>query len=1004
MKTLIGLLAPVLALTLAGAPLPANAQTANLPTASLTAATQLPAAAVIDSDFADGTTQGWGVRETEGDGTTVTAVTVESLDQHAPSGVVENHPQGATYAIAVTGRDNQGDGAIYDAREALTPGEKYQFSAYALFLDGNRGALTLSSQTDGDTFTNLIEFPDISFGEWTHITGTFTMPLFDNVAYLYLETPWQGGAAGNTDSFALANIVIEAPDNIAEVGNLPSLRETMPNMNTGMAIDSRETTGAAAELIRQQFNQVVAENHMKPEAWFDGVWNFERIGAGSQNMRMHHQARSIIQFAADNNMDLFGHVLVWHSQIPDWFFQETPGGNLLSGEAGRDELLRRMDNYIYNVAKLISDEFGPFGSPTNPVTAYEVVNEVVSNSNFDPDGLRQSNWARIIGSDFIDEAFRSADRYFNHEFAAPGVQRPVSLWINDYNTEVLGKRLRYLELVNRLLERGVPIDGVGQQFHVQMATPVANIAEALDDFGPLPVRQSVTEFDITMSQPGAGEAQFEAQGHRVFEIFNVFREHQARFNDLDFVTVWGLTDARSWRGDLAPTLFFGNLEPKPAFWGAIGDLAALGALRSEAIAFGGGFDAARIGDTAAFDDVAWQSLPAQELTDAAGDFQIRHNNQGVTILANLAAPADTMAVHYNGNDYTVSWDNGTDQLVTSPEGSDVAAHTNQTADGHTQVMLFIGDTTIADGGTAALDVRALQGNTDLGGWNSPGTMGEITFVEPLSFTQAVEADRAPAFGAAMDPIWNDGVAIRTGLTQDGAEDGATAIVHTLWHDDTLYVRFDVTDPTIDVSASDPWEQDSVEVFLDLGNAKNGGYRTWHDMQVRVSADGVVTFGEGEPGRQQQRVTETSVARTDTGYVVELAIGLWTINEHQSRVDYGGVGAFQGFDVQVNDATGGHRTSVHSWANPTPDGFQDTSRWGVIELVNEASPAGMTPVPMPNVNGGRVSSNFPLLPILIGIPALTALGVAFWATRRRTTTSADALPDTDVAPEQTIIEP
>ena len=992
MRALASLFASVLALSLGIVP-----SAAALP--GQVAAPLLNTGAVIESDFEDGTAQGWTVRETEGGGTQLEVVTIESLDHLAPAQIVENHPAGVTNAIAITGRDNQGDGAIIDVRDRLVGGEKYEFSAYALFLDGDRGALTLSSQTDGNTFTNLIEFPSVSFGEWTHISGTFTMPLFTDVANLYVETPWEGGLAGNTDSFALANIVISAPDLASGLADLPALKDTMPGMNTGMAIDTRETTGPASALLLQQFNQVVAENHMKPEAWFDGQWNFERIGEGSQNMRLHPQARAILEFAAEHNLDVFGHVLIWHSQIPDWFFQDA-NGNWLSGEEGRAELLRRMDNYIYNVAKLITDEFGPFGSPTNPMTAWEVANEVVANSAFDLAGLRNSRWMQIIGEDFVDQAFIKADQYVNHEFAAPGTDRPISLWINDYNTEVADKRQRYLALVTGMLERGVPIDGVGQQFHVQMATPVASIRQALDDFGPLPVRQGVTEFDITMANANFGPDQLEAQGHRVMEIFNAFREHQAAFNDLDFVTVWGLTDARSWRSDLAPVLFFGNLEPKPAFWGAIGDMAALGALRGEAVAFGGGFTAAWAGANAdtVWDDPAWRNLPPQELTDATGDFQVRRNDAGVVILANAVAAADTLQVLYDGK--VINVDLGG---IHSEESDIHSAMVRTNDDGTHQAIVFIPDAT--EKATAELDVRVSASGTDLGGWNSPGNFGTIHFVEPLSFTQSVEADRAPVFGVEADPIWDSGVAIRTDYTQSGAADGATAIVHTLWHDDTLYIRFDVTDPTIDVSASDAWEQDSVEVFLDLGNAKNGEYRPWHDIQVRVNADGVVTFGAGETGRMEQRLTATEAHRTDTGYVVELAIGLWTINEHQSRVDYGGVNTFQGFDVQVNDATGGARTSVHSWANPTDQGFQDTSRWGVIELVHEAGTPGHTDGPTVVAPIRAENNILTWIPFLVGIPALGLLAWRWLATRRRRSLDAEAadeiLAESAIQPESEI---
>jgi len=589
------------------------------------------------------------------------------------------------------------------------------------------------------------------------------------------------------------------------------------------------------------------------------------------------------------------------------------------------------------------------------------------------------------------------------------------LWINDYNTEVSNKRARYLELVDRLLERGVPIDGIGQQFHLQMATPVGSVRSALEDFADVPVMQAVTELDITMALANPNEAQLEVQGHRYAEIFNLFREHQAEVNDLIGITVWGISDGRSWRGDLAPVLFFANLDPKPAFWGAIGDLAALGQLRGAAMAFGGGFTAdwARANSDAAFADVAWRNLPPQELTDGAGDFRARWNDQGLVLLINVPAGTTAVELTYYGENATINldtaagnWDfaTGADGDGTPPAGSVIAASARRLDDGAAQVLAFMRDPGLQHGSAAQLDIRALAGTTDLGGWNSQGQQGTVTPVEALSFTWAVEAEAPPTFenvfdpverialfdpaslGAGGDPRWAEGMAINTEMVQSGSAEGASAIVHTLWDNDTLYVRFDVNDTTPDTSASDPWEQDSVEVFLDLGNAKNGEYRPWHDIQVRVSRDGDVTFGAGEPGRQAQRVSDVSVVDFPGGYVVELAIGLWTINEHQSRVDYGGLNTFQGFDVQVNDAVGGERTSVHSWANPTDQGFQDTSRWGVIDLVDTrdniiepAAPPAPGAVGVAGIGAGL--HNDWLWPLVIGIPAIALLGLALWAWER-----------------------
>ena len=125
----------------------------------------------------------------------------------------------------------------------------------------------------------------------------------------------------------------------------------------------------------------------------------------------------------------------------------------------------------------------------------------------------------------------------------------------------------------------------------------------------------------------------------------------------------------------------------------------------------------------------------------------------------------------------------------------------------------------------------------------PGATGRLTFLEPLSFLQAPEL-AAPEIDGDVDAVYADAAVATTGRTVEGSGDGASAEVRTLWQGNTLYALFDVTDPVYDLSGSDPWQQDSVELFLDLENNKAGTYGP-NDTQIRISAENVVSFGSGK---------------------------------------------------------------------------------------------------------------------------------------------------------------
>jgi endo-1,4-beta-xylanase len=244
-----------------------------------------------------------------------------------------------------------------------------------------------------------------------------------------------------------------------------------------------------------------------------------------------------------------------------------------------------------------------------------------------------------------------------------------------------------------------------------------------------------------------------------------------------------------------------------------------------------------------------------------------------------------------------------------------------------QAVVHLPHTGVTQGSTGTLDVRVLAGGSVVGAWNSPGAVGTLSFIEPLSYLEVVQARQAPVIDGTIDAAWADANTVYTNTLQGGDPNGATAKIRTLWQNDTLYVLAEVTDSNIDVSSSDAYQQDSVEIFIDPGNAKNGPYRSI-DAQMRINVNNVHSFGTGDPVAQEMRL-RSATARTATGYIVEAAITL---------AGQGGLGTFQGLDFQVNDGNNGSRTSVHSWAEPTGTGYQTTARWGVGQLVGPKVPA------------------------------------------------------------------
>lgn len=850
---------------------------------------------VISTDFEDGTLGGWVPRE----GTETSDFTLAVTDTDAHD---------STRSAALTGRDATGDGIARDVTGVLRAGVTYDASAWVRFAEGQTPGdiwLSLATTTDGaQTFSTLGQFSGITSTGWTQVTATFTVPDHDD-ALLYFETAYNGG---NISDWLVDDIVVSVPEPPL-IEDLTGIKETV-EFPMGVAIDSRETSGAAAQLLNRHFGQITPENHMKPEAWYDDEGTFRR----------HPEATALMDFAQDNDLRVYGHVLAWHGQTPDWFFQDDAGEPLPATAEGQAVLRERLRAHIFGVAENLSTDYGPFGSDTNPLVAWDVVNEVVSDGAENPDGLRRSEWFRILGEEFIDLAFRYADEAFNETYAAEGTARPVTLFINDYNTEQGGKQDRYLALVERLLARGVPVDGVGHQFHVSLAMPVSALEGALARFTDLPVKQAVTEFDVTTGTP-VSQARLIDQGYYFRDAFEAFRAHA---DDLFCVTAWGLTDGRSWRVDSgAPLIFDDRYQAKPAYYGAVG--ADLPARLRTANVFAGDVPL----DASATTSPVWDRLPLHTFDAPDGGeaaFQLRWAADHLTAFVSVddagAAAGDAVTLALGDAEYVV----GRDGSVTGGDAGADAVATER--EGGYDVVVHL-PATFEEGTTAAFDARVTSGD-ETTTWNTPGALGTLTLLEELSYLEVAEAATAPEIDGELDDVWATAGTVTTTKEVEGSG-GAVATVRTLWHDNRLYVLADVADPVVDVSGSDPWIQDSVEIYVDGGNTKNGGYRA-DDTQIRVSAQNAVSFGTGDEAAQRARLTSATTL-TDDGYRVEAAIDL---------LSYGGPGTFHGLDFQVNDAADGARTAVRNWADPTGAGYQSTARWGVGQLVADPGLVSLTP--------------------------------------------------------------
>ncbi len=347
---------------------------------------------------------------------------------------------------------------------------------------------------------------------------------------------------------------------------VPALRDTYAKtFLIGVALNTSMVNGQnprAAEIVSREFSSLTAENDMK--------WSVVNPEPGRYEFR---SADDYVLFGEKHDMAVIGHTLVWHSQTPRWVFEGDDGE-----PASREILLRRMRDHIRTVA----------GRYRGRIKGWDVVNEAINDGPADREVLRDSPWRRIIGEDYIDHAFRYARE------ADPRAE----LYYNDYGLFHREKRARTITMLRGLIERGVPIDGVGMQGHYQIGNPsVAEIEQAILDFAALGLKVMITELDVDVlpSRGDVGVAdisrreKYEAAlnpyvrglpndqqtrlAKRYAELFRVFLKNRRHITR---VTFWGLDDGHTWLNNFPvrgrtnhPLLFDHLLNPKPAYFSVL---------------------------------------------------------------------------------------------------------------------------------------------------------------------------------------------------------------------------------------------------------------------------------------------------------------------------------------------------------------------------------------------------------------------------------------------------
>ncbi len=525
-----------------------------------------------------------------------------------------------------------------DITQAVKAGEEYRFEFYAMLsaeyegapedqrkvefapyvtVDGNTSYLgTYSSEITGNSSMALEP------GVWTKFEGTFQIPVGKEPEQVVIRIIEQGTEYGQGEcvkgdycitGVSMREIMKEEAGIETDLPNLKDSVASEDGLGSDAIMGAGVTYGELTDpnvfaLITKHFNAITLANELKPDCAF-GYSNarcpgLTEVEFNGQTMEMpvmdFSRAEKMLDIILawneehpDNKIMVRGHVLVWHSQTPEWFFHENFDAS--APYVTKDEMNVRLEWYIKT---MLGHYVGEDSKYKELFYGWDVVNEAVSDGTgtYRTDteggndkltdathGSKSSWWHVYESNEYIINAFRYANKY------APA---DVELYYNDYNECSSGKIAGICALLEAVkAEEGEPgvgtrIDGMGMQGHYSEGYPtVEQLQSAVHSYAAIVGKVQFTEVDIKASGRYDGTAatrdrEYTRMAYQYKTIYETLKALDAEEGvEVSGFTFWGVVDKYSWLQSASdvgggadglrsqcPLPFDGNYKAKPAFW------------------------------------------------------------------------------------------------------------------------------------------------------------------------------------------------------------------------------------------------------------------------------------------------------------------------------------------------------------------------------------------------------------------------------------------------------
>lgn len=397
--------------------------------------------------------------------------------------------------------------------------------------------------------------------------------------------------------------------------NIPVLKDAVSGKRgfkrpviVGAAVSSGEYRDEQyMELVFRHFNAVTLGNELKLDC-MNGYYNGNRRPRAVESAELngstlqvpsldHSRADAILdKIAAWNDahpkspVKVRGHVLVWHSQAPEWFFHENYDAS--EPYVSKDLMNARLEWYIKTMLEYYTSPATPTGARYGKLFyGWDVVNEAVSDATgtyrsdlegghdklSDPTHGNKSSWWKVYQSnEFIINAFRYANKYAPPE---------LELYYNDYNEWLPRKVNGIVALLKAVKEApGTRISAMGMQGHCSADSPsAADLEAAVRAYAAVVGTVMITEMDMKASASFDGtnlEEEYQRQALHYKQLYDTLLALDKEPGiTVSGITFWGVTDPYSWlqgfsgvgggadgRQKQCPLLFDGAYKAKPAFY------------------------------------------------------------------------------------------------------------------------------------------------------------------------------------------------------------------------------------------------------------------------------------------------------------------------------------------------------------------------------------------------------------------------------------------------------